>query len=223
MTSSRSDVGGLDFDAAIGRHRPPGRDVRLVVEGRDEDLVARPKGRPDGAADVEREGRHVGAELDLVGRRGSEEVGDGRMRLGRHLVGRLTGRERAAGVRVHVAVVAGDGVDHPLRDLRATGSVEEDHRPAVLLPGECRELAPQGVDIEGGHRDSGLAGSRGAYRMRSVLAGLLRSEAQRSDRRTPGERSSTRFHGQDPRLSVGLGVSPRILSIARDETSARDP
>ena len=55
-----------------------------------------------------------------------------------------------------VAVVADDRVDHPLRDLRPAGPVEEHDRPAVLLAGERGELRPQGVDIEPGHRASSL-------------------------------------------------------------------
>jgi hypothetical protein len=45
-----------------------------------------------------------------------------------------------------------------LWDLRATWPIEEHDRPAVLLSGEAWELGAQGIDIEGGHRDSGLGG-----------------------------------------------------------------
>ena len=51
-------------------------------------------------------------------------------------------------------VVADDRVDHPLRDLRATRSVEEDDGSTVLLARESGELRPQGIDIEPGHRAS---------------------------------------------------------------------
>ncbi len=69
-------------------------------------------------------------------------------------VGQPARRERAAGVGVAVAVVADDGVDHALGDLGAARTVEEDDGTAVLLAGEGRELGPEGVDIEGGHRVS---------------------------------------------------------------------
>jgi hypothetical protein len=60
--------------------------------------------------------------------------------------------ERAVRVRVRLAVVAGDRVDHRLRDLGAAGAVEEDDRPAVLLEREGREAGAERVDVEGGHR-----------------------------------------------------------------------
>ncbi len=69
------DVHGLHDEPAIGGHRPPGSDVGLVVERRDDDLVARLQRRADRATDVERERRHVVAGLDLGGRAGVEEVG----------------------------------------------------------------------------------------------------------------------------------------------------
>ena len=87
MTSVVVDVDGLDGHAAVGRHRPPGRDVRLVVEAGHDDLVAGLERRPDRPADVERQRRHVGAELDLVRRGGTEEVGDRGVGLGGHRVG----------------------------------------------------------------------------------------------------------------------------------------
>ena len=159
---------------------------------------------------------------------GAEEVGDGRVRLGRHRVGRLTGRERAAGVRVHVAVVAGDGVDHPLRDLRAARAVEEDRRPAVLLPGEGRELGPQGVDIEGGHRDSGSV--EWLDRERTRLAAHpgaaprpLRQPAE-PDRREPGPEHDQQEPCPDQRerhFLALLGVADARLEVVVDARQLR--
>ncbi len=149
-----SDVDLADRHPSVGGHRLPGRDIRLVVECRDDDLVAGPERRADRAPDVEGERRHVVAELDLVRARGTEEVGNGRVGLVRDRVAQLTRGERAAAVGVGVREVVADGVDDALRDLRAAGSVEKCDRATGLLPGEGREFGAQGIDIEGGHRDS---------------------------------------------------------------------
>ena len=158
----------MDGHAAVGGHRLPRGDVRLVVEGRDDDLVAAGPASPRCERPMcERQRRHVVAELDLVGRAGPEEVGDGRVRLVDHRVRVRARRERPVGVGVRVAVVGHDRIDHPLRDLRPAGTVEEGDRSPVLLAGERRELGAQGVDIEGGHRSSGRSRRR-RDRARSV-------------------------------------------------------
>ena len=110
--------------------------------------------RADAPTDVQRERRHVVAELDLVRARGAEEVGHGRVRLVGHGVAELAGRECPTAVGVGGREVVGDGVDDALRDLRAARPIEEGHGPAVLLAGQRRELGAQGIDIERGHRDS---------------------------------------------------------------------
>ena len=138
---------------------------------RHDDLVTRLEGRPDRSAEMERERRHVRAELDLVRRGGTEQVGYRGVGLVGHRVGPPARGERTAGVRVRVAEVARDRVDHPLRDLGAARPVEEDGRPAVVLTGEGRELRPDSVDIEREHRDScGVGGHRG-YRSRCGSTG----------------------------------------------------
>jgi hypothetical protein len=139
----------------VGGHGAPRGHVGFVVQGRDHDLVTRLEGCSDRPSDVERQGRHVVAELDLLGARGTEEVGDRRMRLADHVVAEVAGRERAAGIGIHVAVVLGDRVDDPLRHLRPAGPVEERHGATVLLAGEGREFGPQGIDVEPGHGPSG--------------------------------------------------------------------
>ena len=138
------DVDGLDDHAPVVRHRPPGADVGLVVERRDHDLVARTQGRPDRSPDMERQARHVLAELDLVRARRPEEVGDRGVGLIDDRVAEAARRERPARVGIRVAVVATDRVDDPLRNLRPTGSVEERHRSAVLLASEGPGTGPGG-------------------------------------------------------------------------------
>ena len=98
-----ADVDLADRDAAIGGHRLPGRDVGLVVEGRDDDLVARAERGADAPPDVEGERRHVVAELDLVRARRTEEVGDGGVRLIGDGVAQLAGREGAAALALECA------------------------------------------------------------------------------------------------------------------------
>ena len=60
---------------ALPRQRLPGSHVRVVVELRDHDLVARLPGAAEGPRQVEGQGRHVGAEGDLLGR-APEKVGE---------------------------------------------------------------------------------------------------------------------------------------------------
>ena len=60
------DIHRAHGQAAVRRRGAPGRDVGLVIEGGDHDLVAcRERGR-DGAAEMEGQRGHVGPELDLV-------------------------------------------------------------------------------------------------------------------------------------------------------------
>ena len=150
----QADVHLAHGQPAIGGHRLPGADVRLVVQRRDDDLVAGCQGRADGSADVQGQGRHVVAELDLVRRGRAEEVGDGRVGLVGDRVTQLAGREGATGVGVRILVVAHDGIDDALRDLRAARSVEEGDGTSSLLAGERGELGAQGFDIERGHGSS---------------------------------------------------------------------
>ena len=112
------------------------------------------EGGADRPPDVQGQGRHVVAELDLLGARGTEEVGDRRVALVDHRVAQLARPEGAAGVGVHVAVVAADRVDHALRDLRPAGAVQEGDRAAVLLASQRRELGAQRLDVERRHQCS---------------------------------------------------------------------
>ena len=225
----RVDVDGVDGHAPVGGHRPPGADVGLVVEGRDDDLVTRAERRADRSPEVKGQARHVLAELDLVGAGRTEEVGDRGVGFLDDRVGALAGRERPARVRVRVAVVADDRVDHPLRDLRATRSVEECDRPAILLAGERRELRPQGFDIEPGHLDSSLTVARERNAptpgrgpddrgSREVFRDELRQAAE-PDRRQPGTDDDEQEPGGDERegdFLALLGVADSRLEVGVD-------
>ena len=107
-------------------------------------------GFSDASPDVERERRHVVAELDLFGTRGTDQVGHSAMCLVDDRIGRLARREGATGVGVRVGEVSRDGVDDSLRDLGAARSVEEGNGSATLLAAKCRELGAQRFDVEHG-------------------------------------------------------------------------
>ena len=146
------DVDGLDRQPPILRHQQPWIDVGLVVEGRDDDLVAGRQRRADRPAEVERQRGHVGAELDRLGIGGAEQVGHRNVRLVSDRVVALTGRERAAGIRVRLAVVRGNGLDDRVGDLGPAGSVEEHERPPVVKLTQGREAAAHRLDVEVDHR-----------------------------------------------------------------------
>ena len=67
-----ADVGEADDEVEVVRELEPGRDVAVVVEPRDDDLVAGLELAPERAREREVERRHVRAEDDLL-RRAAEE------------------------------------------------------------------------------------------------------------------------------------------------------
>ena len=123
----------------------PRRDVPVVVEPCHDDLVSFTPLTRDGPGEREVERGHVGAEDHLV-RRAAEEGSGGQPRVGDEPLGAPAGLVRAADVRVRLAQVGRDRVDHFVGDLRAAGAVEEGE---VTLEG--REAGPSGDDIEREH------------------------------------------------------------------------
>jgi hypothetical protein len=120
----------------------PRRDVSVVVEFRDHDLVARPQRPRERAAQEEVERGHARTERNLFGRAAEEarcllvsEV-DELDRPDARLV-------RGADVRVVLAQVARDRVDDLVRALRPSRPVEEGETPV-----ECREARPDRGDVE---------------------------------------------------------------------------
>jgi hypothetical protein len=95
-----------------------------VVEPRHDHLVSLAPSTRGRAREREVQRRHVGAEDDLVGR-APEEGGAGQPRIGDEGVGASRCLEVAADVRVRLAHVRRDCVDHHVRDLRSAGPVEE--------------------------------------------------------------------------------------------------
>ncbi len=126
----RRDAQPAPFSA---RELLPRHDVGVVLELRDDDLVAR--------ADVAA-APALGDEVDALGRAAHEDdlSGDGALRNAAHLVARAfvgVGRARrqrvggAVDVRVLVLVEVREAIDHALRLLRGRGVVEPDERAAV--------------------------------------------------------------------------------------------
>jgi hypothetical protein len=176
----QGDVLGADVhdphrDPPVRRSAAPRADVRLVIEARDHDLVARLHRRGDRPGNVHGERGHVGAELDL-GRIGRvEEVRQRRVGVLEHGVAPPRRQEGALVVRVGLAVVAHDGVDHGVRDLGAARAVEQGHGSSVLLDGEGGKAGAQRLDIELGHgspHDSG--------RIDAIAGGTGRAPVQRA-------------------------------------------
>jgi hypothetical protein len=102
----------------------PGGDVPVVVESRDDDLVAGPQLPAEGAREREVECRHVLSEPDLPGRR-AEEPGGSLVRLGDDRVCPAARLEGALDIRIRVSEASRDRVDHGEGHLGATWAVEE--------------------------------------------------------------------------------------------------
>ena len=140
----------VNHEPEIMRELEPGRDVRVVVERGDDDLVARPQRPREGAAQQEVERGHALPERGLSGRAAEERRG----LLVRQLdeLGRPPARlVRRADVRVVLAQVARDRVDDLVGALRSSRAVEE--RESAVERGETRA---DGGDVErrGAHRTS---------------------------------------------------------------------
>ena len=118
------DLDKVDAEIEVVGEFEPRRDVAVVVETRDEDLVTGRESPPERAREREVEGRHVLAEDGLLGPAAEEACGRCVCLLN-ELVAAPAGGERAAEIRVRFAQVGGDRVDDGLRALRPTRRVEE--------------------------------------------------------------------------------------------------
>jgi hypothetical protein len=137
-----ADAGEADDEVAVAGKLEPGRDVRVVVEPRHEDLVAGAPVAGGGAREREVERRHVRAEDDLL-RRAAEPARAGEAGVRDERVGRAARLVLAADVRVRLAQVARDRLDHLVGRLRPAGSVEEGERRA-----QRREAPPHRLDVQ---------------------------------------------------------------------------
>ncbi len=140
------DVHELNLHPAFFE-RLPGRDVRAVVELREQNLVAGAEVAADSAADRERQRSHVLPEDDFV-RIAAQEISHRGARAGDDLVGLATGRVLPVGIGVAGFQIMRNGVDHALRDLRAARAVEESWGTAVDRARERGELRADPREIE---------------------------------------------------------------------------
>ena len=126
------DIHPSNGSAGVSRGKQPRPDIRVVIEPRDDDLVAGPECSCDRSRDREQERRRVRAEDHLVGI-GVQQVGRGAVRLVDQRVGLAAGLERAVDVRVASAEIVGHRLDNDVGHLRPAGSVEERDGPTADL------------------------------------------------------------------------------------------
>ena len=136
------DVDEADDEIAVVRQLEPGRDVAVVVEPRDEDLVTGAEFASDGAREREVERRHVRPEHDLLGR-AAEEPRGGRTSPVEQLLGAPARLVRPADIGVRLPQVGGDRLDHRVRHLCPAGAVEQDE---IAL--EHAEASARAVEVE---------------------------------------------------------------------------
>ena len=180
------DAREADDDAEILLERQPRRHVRVVVEPRADDLVTALELSAERAREQEVERGHALPERDLVRMAGEEAAGGGAGALDQ-LDGADARLVRRADVRVVLAQVAGDRVDHLVRALRPAGPVEEGE-PAVECACSARGRLghPAGscschfLSVDG-PAVAGLRGQRGADE--AVTLGLREQLARRSRER----------------------------------------
>ena len=149
----RHDRHDPDGYAALALQRPPGRDVCVVIELRDDDLVARAPAAPESTCEMEGQRRHVGAEGHLIGT-GAEQVGERFASAGQDRVGLAAARVSPVSIGVVMQQILGDRIADGARHLGAAGAVEVGDGQASVTPLQGREV---GADLV--HRgDAGLAG-----------------------------------------------------------------
>ena len=137
-----------DGQATIAGEQQPRGDVRVVIEHGGDDLIARFQQPADGPGQQEVERRGVLAERDTAGVAVHERAA-GHPGLGDELVGADAGLVLAFDVRVRADQVVPDGVQHPLRHLRATRPIEVSRHDALSVgPGQRRELAAHLADTQ---------------------------------------------------------------------------
>ena len=138
------DAREADDDAEILLEREPRRHVRVVVEARAHDLVPLPQLSAERPREQEVERRHALPEGNLVRMAGEEAAGGGAGTLDQ-LDGANARLVRRADVRVVLAQVSRDRLDHLVRALRPARPVEE-REPAV----ERAIARADGSDIQQG-------------------------------------------------------------------------
>ena len=206
-----------DDQIAILCHRDPWVHVRGVIKTAEDDLVTRPERPGYRAAQVEGERGHIGAEDDLLGGN-PEQIRDGGMRVLDDRVRELRSRECPAVIRVGRFVVASNGINHRLRDLRSARAVEVDEWSVPVHTGEGREAGSEGIDVEGRH-GTDATGRRGTAcatcTARPCAIDDCRSKSNHPS--SSGPSGQRRDAAGDPRAVPGdRGWPHMILEYARD-------
>ena len=129
-----------DDCARVARREFPGRHVRVVIETRDDDLIARLPGPGECSTQCERQRRHVRPEGDLLRLLGSDKIRNRAMRVREHRIALLRSRKRPAVIRVALQQIIGDRVGDPARRLAARRPIEEDRGPPRDLSLKAGEL-----------------------------------------------------------------------------------
>ena len=136
-----------DGQAAVAGDEQPGRDVRVVVELGDDDLVARLERPRHRVREQEVDRGRVGAEHDLfLG--AAQEIRRCQVSVVHELLAVDRGHERAAEVRVGAQEIVGHRAGHGIGRLRAPGPVEIDRRKAVHLPAQGGEARADRREVE---------------------------------------------------------------------------
>ena len=189
------------------RHGEPGRDVRVVVEPRHEDLVAGAQAvARERAREAEVERRHVRPEADLLRGR-AEEARRGRARVIDERVGGHARRERSAGVRVRLLVGRRTmRLDDRVGHLGSGRPVEERGRGRPgrgSARGSCRGSFPRGEQL--------------------ALAVRRRGRPAPSRRRCPSGRASrARAHSSVARTVSSSGRKRSPAAIAFDASMPKN-
>jgi hypothetical protein len=145
----RTHVDPSDRRARILGGEDPGPHVRVVIQARDGDLIARPPRAPDRSRQVQQQRRRVLPEDDLA-RITAEQIGARAPRVRDQRVDLLAHPEGSVGVGGAGAHPSRHGVDRRVDHLRAPRRVDPDVLPAVRSgPSERREPRSDRRHIEG--------------------------------------------------------------------------
>jgi hypothetical protein len=136
--------------APLRFERFPGCDVGIMIQARQDDLITRANVTPKCAADRKGQRGHVRSENHLV-RSTSQQISHNGARCVNCLVSTATGCKCAMGIGIVVDQIIGDGIDHPLRNLRPARTIEKHGRMSIHLLCQRRKLCANPGQIEGVH------------------------------------------------------------------------
>jgi len=157
LAALRQEGNHAQGDAALPGQRAPGRDIGVVVQLGDDDLVARPPGTSQRPPEMEGERRHVRPKGDIVRRR-AQEVGQGAPGPRQHGVGLFAAGIAPVGVRIVVVEVVHHGVADRGGHLSPARSIEVGDRLSPVLTVKRGKSRSNGPDFG----ELGRGGGRGS-------------------------------------------------------------